>query len=81
MAEQRREFEPEFREGVVRIVMETGKPVAQVARDLGVGEGTLGRWVSRARKASESAKSGGLNESEREELQAGHREAETDQGA
>ncbi|MFE4956895.1 transposase [Streptomyces sp. NPDC056653] len=69
MAEQRRKFEPEFREGAVRIVMETGKPVAQVARDLGVGEGTLGTWVSRARKASESAKSGGLSESEREELQ------------
>ncbi|MET7525647.1 transposase [Streptomyces sp. NPDC005248] len=68
MAEQRRKFEPEFREGALRIVLETRKPIAQVARDLGVGEGTLGTWVSRARKASESAKTGGLSESEREEL-------------
>lgn len=28
---------------------ETGKPIAQVAHDLGVNEGTLGNWVNRAR--------------------------------
>ncbi|WP_432190545.1 transposase [Streptomyces sp. Tue6028] len=69
MAEQCRKFELECREGAVRIVMETGKPIAQVARDLGVGEGTWGTWVSRAGKVSEGAKTGGLSESEREELQ------------
>jgi transposase len=30
----------------VRLVRETGKPVAQVARDLGINEGTWGNWVS-----------------------------------
>jgi transposase-like protein len=30
----------------VRIVRETGKPIAQVARDLGINDGTLANWVA-----------------------------------
>jgi transposase len=51
MAEKRRKYDAEFREGAVRIVRETGKPVAQVARDLGIHEGTLGNWVNKDRAA------------------------------
>jgi len=69
MAEKRRRFDPEFRAGAVRIVLETGKPVAQVARDLGIHEGTLASWVNRAQAMPGGGRDGGgLSESEREEL-------------
>jgi transposase-like protein len=35
MGETRRKFDQDFKEGAVRLVRETGKPIAQVARDLG----------------------------------------------
>jgi len=34
MAEIRRKFDRDFQQGAVRLVLETGKPIAQVARDL-----------------------------------------------
>ena len=49
MPETRRKYDPEFREGAVRIVRETGKPIAEVARDIGVHPGTLGNWVNKDR--------------------------------
>ena len=47
MADTRREFDQEFRAGAVRIVRETGRPVAQVAKELGINEDgrTLGLMV------------------------------------
>jgi transposase len=40
----------------VRIVRETGKPITQVAKDLGVHEDTLGNWVKENRAARVRAK-------------------------
>jgi len=65
--EARRKFDEQFKEGAVRIVRETGKPIAQVARELGISGGTLGNWVNRDRRAREGG-DGRLDESEREEL-------------
>ena len=53
MPEKRKKYDTVFREGAVRIVEETRKSIAQVARDLGVNEGTLGNWVNQARAARE----------------------------
>jgi transposase-like protein len=44
--EQRRRFSPQFKAEAVQMVLETGKPVAEVARDLGINDGTLGNWVN-----------------------------------
>ncbi len=46
MAKTCRKLDADFREGAVRLVRETGKPIAHVARDLGINPGTLGNWVN-----------------------------------
>src|SRR6476659_7096313 len=66
MAETRRKFDADFREGAVRLVRETGKPIAQVARDLGINAGTLGNWVNADQRRRGS--DGVLAEDERAEL-------------
>ncbi|MFI1169527.1 transposase [Streptomyces sp. NPDC020801] len=68
MAGKRRSYDATFREGAVRIALETGKPAAEVARDLGVHEGTLQTRVHWAKVCSDAEAAGGLNESVRDEL-------------
>ena len=67
MGETRRKFDMDFREGAVRLVRETGKPIAQVARDLGINAGTLGNWVDADRRRRGEG-DGALGEDERAEL-------------
>ena len=66
MTETRRKFDRDFREGAVRLVRETGKPIAQVARDLGINSGTLGNWVNADR--DRQGGDGIVSEDERAEL-------------
>ncbi len=66
MPETRRKYDPEFREGAVRIVLETRKPIAVVARDLGINPGTLANWVALDRQGKDG--NGRLDEDERIEL-------------
>jgi len=67
MGRQRREFTPEYKDEAVKLVINTGRPVATVARELGVKEQTLGRWVNLF-KARQEAGDGALSETERVEL-------------
>jgi transposase len=41
----RRKFSPEFKRDAVDLVLKTGRPIAQVAKELGVYDSTLGAWV------------------------------------
>lgn len=66
MSETRRKFDEDFRQGAVRIVRETGRPIVQVARELGINDGTLGNWVNRDRRRRVG--DGRLTEDERAEL-------------
>ena len=50
MPEQRRRFSPQFKAEAVQLVIETGKPIAVVARELGIHDGTLGNWVNAWRR-------------------------------
>jgi transposase len=50
MPEHRRKFSPQFKAEAVQMVIETGKPIAEVARDLGIHDGTLGNWVNAWRR-------------------------------
>jgi transposase len=45
-----RKFTPEFREEAARMVVETSRPIAGVARELGINETSLGNWVRAYRK-------------------------------
>lgn len=52
MADKRRKFSPQFKAEAVQMVVESDKTIAQVARDLGVVEQTLGNWVKAWRDAN-----------------------------
>lgn len=49
MPERRKKFSPQFRDEAVRMVIESSRAVADVAREIHVNEGTLGNWVNRYR--------------------------------
>jgi transposase len=67
MGSQRREFTPEYKDEAVKLVINTGRAVAAVARELGIKEQTLGRWVN-VYKARQQAGDGAVSETEGVEL-------------
>jgi transposase len=67
MTRNYRKFDEDFKQGAVRLVFESGRPVAQVARELGINEGTLGNWCATARRVRDGS-GAVLSEDERAEL-------------
>ena len=59
-------FPPEFRRDAVSMVLDDERPIAEVARSLGVNPGTLGNWVAQER--IERGERDGLTIDERAEL-------------
>ena len=50
MGAARKKYTPEYKAQAVELVIGSGKPVAEIARDLGIHEATLGNWVNLAKK-------------------------------
>lgn len=72
MSTQKR-YPEELRERAVRLVFESGRPIAQVAKDLGVGAESLRTWVRQA-EADAGERADRLTSGERERLRALERE-------
>jgi transposase len=68
-----RKFTPEFREEAARMVVETSRPIAAVARELGINETSLGNWV-RAYRRNHAGDEPPLQVSERARLRELERE-------
>jgi transposase len=63
----RRSFTDEFKAGAVRLVLDEGKTISQVGRDLDVSQSVVGNWVKQARADRSDGKTG-LTTEERGEL-------------
>jgi transposase len=63
----RRSFTDEFKAGAVRLVLDEGRSVTRVGRDLDVAQSVVGNWVKQARAARSNGKTG-LTSEERAEL-------------
>lgn len=67
MGSTRRHFTEEYKAQAVEFVIEDHRPIAEVARNIGVHEMTLGKWVKRAKDSGETSERP-LDASERAEL-------------
>ncbi|WP_161485767.1 transposase [Enteractinococcus helveticum] len=47
---ERKKYTAEFKQRAVDLVIDSGRPVAQVSVEIGVKEGTLGNWVRKYRQ-------------------------------
>ena len=64
----RRNFSDEFKAGAVSLVLDKGKSIAQVSKDLDLTPSSLGKWVEQARADAGKSTRGTLTTEEKEEL-------------
>ena len=50
VGQQRQKYTPEYRREAANLVIESQRPIAHVAKEIGVGPGLLGRWVKNERE-------------------------------
>ena len=55
MSKNRRSFTPGYKDEAAKMVVELSRPVASVARELGLTEQTLRNWVNKYRKTHADA--------------------------
>ena len=68
----RRQFTPEFKRDAVELVRTSGRPIAEIARELGIYDATLGNWVRQ--DATDRGEREGLSSDERARLHELERE-------
>ena len=66
---KRKSYTPEYRREAAHLVIDTGRTIAAVARELGLGEQLLGRWVQLERDRMGAPPEAPLDVSERAELE------------
>ncbi len=52
---KRKQFSPEYKKEIVRLVTEQGKKISEVARDISVSHTTVGNWVKQYSEYGEQA--------------------------
>src|SRR6187397_2256075 len=68
-----KKYSDELRERAVRLVLESGRPIAHIAKDLGIHREALRQWVRQA-EADQGSRRDRLTSDERERLKALERE-------
>jgi transposase len=58
MGQQRRQFSPEFKADAVALVRSSGRTIAAIAHELGVGESNLSYWLKKDREKRGAADPG-----------------------
>lgn len=68
--QKRRRFSKEFKAEAVKVAQESGKSIAQVAKDIDVCESSLHLWLNQAKVDRGEGRPGELTTTEREELRS-----------